>query len=181
MSCFFPISYDFSVISKGLTFEKAWSFIVYSYQQFWLRNRPGLAALFGIQMASFFGIVFSFVIVSLLMFYVCHYLSCFILTKTNKDIGRIHWNCSALPRVFLVIYVFSRLKRILKVFLPSSTPHLSKALHFIQFEVPIQLSTLPHRDLCKTEPHSPDANLPFHLSQQNIIKFQSNSLHTYLA
>ena len=96
-------------------------------------------------------------------------------------ISRIHSNCNALPTVCLVIDVFSYLKRIPEVFLPSSTPHLSKSFHFIKFEVQNQLPTLPHKDLYKTEPHSPDPNMPFHLSQQNIIIFNKSLFHTYLA
>ena len=122
-----------------------------------------------------FDIVFPSVNVSLYVFFVCHYLSCFFLTKTNKDKGRIHWNCSALPRVFLVINVFSCFKRIPEVLLPSSTPNLSKSLHFIQFEVPNRFPTLPHRDLCKIEPHSPDPNLPFTFEPTKHHQIQSNT------
>ena len=144
-----------------LDFWESLELIVYSFQQFGKGINQWFATLYGIHVASCFGIVFSSVIVSLHVFYVCHISLYFILTKSNKDKGRIHWNCSALPRVCLVIDVFSCLKRILEVFLPSSTPHLSKSLHFIQFEVPNQLPTLPHWDLCKTEPHSPHPKSTF--------------------
>ena len=40
-----------------------------------LRNRPGFATLYGIHVASCFGIVFPSVIVSLHVFYLCHHLS----------------------------------------------------------------------------------------------------------
>ena len=161
MSCYLPISYVFLVISRVLFLEKLWNIIVHSSLQFWQRNRPGFAALYGILVEYWLGIVFPSVISSFTCVYVCHISLYFFLIKKNKDKGRIHWNCSALPRVFLVIYVFSCLKRIPEGFLPSSTPHLSKALHITQFVVPNHFPTLPHRDLCKTEPHSPDPNFPF--------------------
>ena len=127
----------------------------------WQRNRPGFAALYGIHVAYFFDIVFLSINLSLPVFYLCYSLSYFLLTKTNKDKGRIHWNCSALPRVCLVIYVFSCLKRIPEGFFPSSTPHLSKALHFFQLEVLNQFLALPHWNLYKTKPHSPNPKSAF--------------------
>ena len=48
-------------------------------------------------------------------------------------------------------------------------------LHFFQIEVSNQFPTFPHSNLCKTEPHSPDPNFPFLLSQQNIIIFNQDS------
>ena len=83
--------------------------------------------------------------------------------------------CSALPRVCLIFYVFNYLKRIPEGFFPSSTPHLSKLSISFKIEVSNQFPTLPHSDLCKTEPHSLDPNFPFLLSQQNIIKFNQDS------
>ena len=48
-----------------------------------------------------------------------------------------------------------------------------KSFHLIQFEVPNHLPTLPHRDLCKTEPHSPDPNLPFTFEPTKHHQIQS--------
>ena len=57
----------FSVISMvGLLGKLGAS--LYTHSIVWLRNRPGLVALYGIHLASCFGIVFPFVILTLLMF-----------------------------------------------------------------------------------------------------------------
>ena len=52
--------------------------------------RLGFAALFGIHVAFCFGKVLSSVFLNLIMCYLCHYLSYFFLTKSNKSEGRIH-------------------------------------------------------------------------------------------
>ena len=50
-----------------------------------------------------------------------------------------------------------------------------KPLHLTQFEVPNHLPTLPHRDLCKIEPHSLDPNLPFTFEPTKHHQIQSNT------
>ena len=70
MSCFLPISYVFSVMSMvGLLRKLGASLYTFS-QQFWLRNRQGFVALYGIQVACFFDIVYPSVNLSLYVFYV---------------------------------------------------------------------------------------------------------------
>ena len=74
MSYFLSISCDFPVISIVGLLGKLGAYCIL-ISAVWLRNRPGFAALYGIHMASFFGIMFPSVIVILHVFYVVHHLS----------------------------------------------------------------------------------------------------------
>lgn len=90
MSYGLPIPCDLSVISMVGLLRKLGA-LTYTHISILAKElRLGFAALFGIHVAFCFGIVISSVIVNLLIFYVCHYLSCFFLTKSNKGKGRIH-------------------------------------------------------------------------------------------
>ena len=90
MSYALSISCDLSVISMVGLLRKLGASLYTHINILAKELRPGFAALFEIHVAFCFGIVLSSVILNLLMFYVCHYLSCFFLTKSNKGKGRIH-------------------------------------------------------------------------------------------
>ena len=153
MSYGFSILCGSSVISMVGILRKPWASLYTHISILAKELRPGFAARFGILVAFCFGIVIFFVILNLLMCYVWHYLSCFFLTKSNKSVSRIHWNCSALLEVCFSLWCFQLFGEDPWDFLPSSAPHLSNPSISFNFKCQKQLPTLPHWDLCKTEPH----------------------------
>ena len=82
--------------------------------------------------------------------------------------------CSTL-KFCLIFYVFNCPKRILVSFLPSSTPHRFELSISFKIETSNQLPTLPHSDLCKTGPHSPDPKSALPFDPKNTLKIKSNS------
>ena len=97
---------SFLVISMVGLFRKPWASLYTHISLLAKELRPGFVALFGIPVAFCFGTVLFLVILNLLMCYAWHYLSCFFLTKSNKSVSIIHWNCSALLEVCFSFLMF---------------------------------------------------------------------------
>ena len=101
------------------------TFIVHFILQFWQRNRPGFAALFGILVALCFDGVSLYVFVISLIFMCTIFL---LLSSQIKQIsvqGGIQQLSLLCLQFCLILHVFICLRRTLETLLPSSASHWS--------------------------------------------------------